>query len=93
MNVVATKLSLTLTVTDVAAEHERLRREGAFVTGRIHKEPWGEQGFRPLPLLVALDNAALAEAAAQGGVKGEAKGEATAKGITAVQDQFALANG
>ncbi|MFE2168050.1 VOC family protein [Streptomyces sp. NPDC059447] len=39
-------LVMTLTVTDVAAEYERLRREGAFVTGRLRKEPWGEQGFQ-----------------------------------------------
>ncbi|AZK94695.1 MULTISPECIES: VOC family protein [Streptomyces] len=39
-------LVVTLTVTDVVAEHARLRREGAAVSGRIHHEPWGEQLFR-----------------------------------------------
>ncbi|MEU5218457.1 VOC family protein [Streptomyces sp. NPDC020807] len=36
-------LAVTLTVTDLAGEYERLRREGAAVHGRIRQEPWGEQ--------------------------------------------------
>lgn len=55
MNVATTKGSLTvvdvdassrLTVTDVAAEYERLRREGAPVTGAMRREPWGERQFQ-----------------------------------------------
>ncbi|MFJ5709984.1 VOC family protein [Streptomyces sp. NPDC093105] len=39
-------LAVTLTVTDVAAAYERLRREGVAVDGRIRREPWGERLFR-----------------------------------------------
>ncbi|MFE9566047.1 VOC family protein [Streptomyces sp. NPDC006487] len=36
-------LAVTLTVTDVAAAYERLRREGVVVNGGIRREPWGER--------------------------------------------------
>ncbi|MFD7257080.1 VOC family protein [Streptomyces sp. NPDC059874] len=39
-------LVVTLVVTDVIAEYERLRREGAPVTGPLHQEPWGELLFQ-----------------------------------------------
>ncbi|MFB7591384.1 VOC family protein [Streptomyces sp. NPDC056169] len=39
-------LAVILTVTDVAAEYERLRSEGAVVCGGIRQEPWGERLFR-----------------------------------------------
>lgn len=34
---------VSFAVTDVAAEYERLRREGANITGPLRREPWGEQ--------------------------------------------------
>ncbi|MGW6706246.1 VOC family protein [Streptomyces sp. NPDC054956] len=39
-------LAVTLTVTDVGAEYERLRAEGAPVAGPIRREPWGERLFQ-----------------------------------------------
>ncbi|MFE1559205.1 VOC family protein [Streptomyces sp. NPDC058734] len=36
-------VAVTLTVTDLTAEYERLRREGAVTDGSIRQEPWGEQ--------------------------------------------------
>ncbi|MEV7616687.1 VOC family protein [Streptomyces sp. NPDC089799] len=39
-------MAVSLTVTDVAAEHERLRRECPAVTGPLESEPWGELRFR-----------------------------------------------
>ncbi|KOV32520.1 glyoxalase [Streptomyces sp. XY431] len=34
---------VSFAVTGLAAEHERLRREGANITVPLHREPWGEQ--------------------------------------------------
>ncbi|MEU3478372.1 VOC family protein [Streptomyces sp. NPDC033754] len=34
---------VSFAVTDVAAEHARLQREGANITAPLHHEPWGEQ--------------------------------------------------
>ncbi|MEU8773608.1 VOC family protein [Streptomyces sp. NPDC048606] len=39
-------LAVTLTVTDLTAEYERLRREGAALDGGIRREPWGERLLR-----------------------------------------------
>lgn len=33
---------VSFTVTDLAAEHERLWREGARITTPLHQKPWGE---------------------------------------------------
>ncbi len=33
---------VSFTVTDLSAEHERLRREGAPITMPLRQEPWGE---------------------------------------------------
>ncbi|GGQ35050.1 VOC family protein [Streptosporangium pseudovulgare] len=37
---------VSFTITDVAAEHERLRREGAPVATPLREEPWGERLFQ-----------------------------------------------
>ncbi|GAA0486169.1 VOC family protein [Streptomyces stramineus] len=42
----ASGLILALTVTDLAAQEERLRREGAPVTMPLREEPWGERLFQ-----------------------------------------------
>ncbi|MFD4022516.1 VOC family protein [Streptomyces sp. NPDC058576] len=39
---------VSFTVTDLAAEHERLRREGARITMPLRQEPWGEWVLRLL---------------------------------------------
>ncbi|GHI82871.1 VOC family protein [Streptomyces xanthophaeus] len=39
-------LVVTLVVRDVVAEYERLRREGAPLTRRLHQEPWGDLQFQ-----------------------------------------------
>ncbi|MFI5529418.1 VOC family protein [Kitasatospora sp. NPDC051853] len=36
------RVALSLAVTDLAVEDERLRREGAAVTLPLRREPWGE---------------------------------------------------
>ncbi|MFB9675711.1 VOC family protein [Streptosporangium vulgare] len=41
-----TGVMVSLTVTDVAAEHERLCREGVPVTVPLRDEPWGERLFQ-----------------------------------------------
>ncbi|MFE3517092.1 VOC family protein [Streptomyces sp. NPDC059166] len=38
--------AVSFTVTGLAAEHERLRREGALITTPLRQEPWGEQVLR-----------------------------------------------
>ncbi|MEV6263796.1 VOC family protein [Streptomyces sp. NPDC051784] len=38
--------AVSFTVTGLAAEHERLRREGARITTPLRQEPWGEQVLR-----------------------------------------------
>ncbi|MFG2873838.1 VOC family protein [Streptomyces sp. NPDC048337] len=38
-------LAVTLTVTDLTAEYERLRGRGSVVVGPIRQEPWGERQF------------------------------------------------
>ncbi|MFB7462765.1 VOC family protein [Streptomyces sp. NPDC056224] len=42
----ATGLILALTVTDLEAEEERLRAEGAPITMPLREEPWGERLFQ-----------------------------------------------
>jgi catechol 2,3-dioxygenase-like lactoylglutathione lyase family enzyme len=37
---------VSFTITDVAAEHARLRREGVPVTAPLRDEPWGERLFQ-----------------------------------------------
>ncbi|MGW8491305.1 VOC family protein [Streptomyces sp. NPDC055886] len=37
------EVMVSFTVTDLAAEHERLRREGAPITMPLRQEPWGER--------------------------------------------------
>ncbi|MGW6023398.1 VOC family protein [Streptomyces sp. NPDC055099] len=37
-----TEAQVSFTVTDLAAEHERLWREGARITTPLRQEPWGE---------------------------------------------------
>jgi len=37
---------VSFTVTDLAAEHERLRREGARIVLPLRQEPWGERVLR-----------------------------------------------
>ncbi|MFJ8978557.1 VOC family protein [Streptomyces sp. NPDC102282] len=37
---------VSFTVTDLAAEYERLRREGALITVPLRQEPWGEWVLR-----------------------------------------------
>ncbi|MGW7066851.1 VOC family protein [Streptomyces sp. NPDC054855] len=37
-----TEAQVSFTVTDLAAEHERLWREGARITAPLRQEPWGE---------------------------------------------------
>ncbi|MEV5015889.1 VOC family protein [Streptomyces sp. NPDC053780] len=36
------EVTVSFTVTDLAAEHERLRREGARILMPLRQEPWGE---------------------------------------------------
>ncbi|MGW3580604.1 VOC family protein [Streptomyces rubiginosohelvolus] len=36
------EVMVSFTVTDLSAEHERLRREGAPITMPLRQEPWGE---------------------------------------------------
>ncbi|WP_432081141.1 VOC family protein [Streptomyces sp. WAC 04229] len=36
------EVMVSFTVTDLAAEHERLRREGARISMPLRQEPWGE---------------------------------------------------
>lgn len=40
------ELVVSFTVTDLAAEHERLRREGAQIVVPLRQEPWGEWVLR-----------------------------------------------
>ncbi|MEQ4720157.1 VOC family protein [Nonomuraea sp. B19D2] len=42
----ATGVVVTLTVTDVAAEYERLVREGAPISVPLREEPWAERLFQ-----------------------------------------------